>query len=226
MIGKIFGKKFSRRNFVTASTKIFAAAMAFGLSKKMEAKFSPSEDKIIFPQVTEFKTLDELKIGNNNLRFRKMDLRVHTGAIIIHHAGMERDREMTLQEIHELHLKNSWAGAGYHFVIHKNGFIEEARPTEYEGAHCHKNNEFTLGVCLTGNYDLAQPPTPQIKSAVSLLAALCEKYEIPPAEYTIIGHRDLNKTSCPGKNLYPLLPKIIQNVSQIYIPVDFQKRFF
>jgi len=78
-----------------------------------------------------------------------------------------------------------------------------------------------------GNFDKQKPTQEQMKSLISLVAALSKKYNIDPtakAEYhkvltdspymksyeagAIAGHRDAGVTSCPGKNLYSLLPEL------------------
>ncbi len=155
------------------------------------------------------KTLDELEIETLPLEFGEMDIRTHTGAIVIHHTGM-RNVDMTVADIHDLHVNdNHWSGIGYHFVIHKDGIISSGRPLKYCGAHAMLNNEFTVGVCLTGNYNFGKPPIEQLNSAVELVAAICDKYKFEPSDTTIFGHRDFGGTTCPGNNLYKLLPEII-----------------
>lgn len=198
----------TRRDFIKTAA-IFTAGMF--LPTETEA----AEKKIVVPKVSEFKTFDELEINRVQLKFDDMDIRPYTGAIVIHHAGMTRDRDMTVKEIHDLHVhRNHWSGIGYHFVIHKDGYIEYGRPLEYAGAHALSNNEFTVGICLVGNYNLAIPPEEQLYSAVQLTGALCNKYNIEASDTTIFGHKDLCKTDCPGKNLYALLPDIIENVRE------------
>ncbi len=207
-------KNFTRRNFLTTSAKILAATSLLGiLPNEVEA----AKKSVTVPVVKEFKTLDELEINTVPfLEFDEMDKRTHTGAIVIHHAGMSVDRDMTVQSIHDLHRNvNRWSGIGYHFVIHKDGIIEHGRPIDVVGAHALSNNEFTLGICLTGNYELGNPPQEQLYSAVQLISALCNEYNFEANDMTIFGHRDFGGTSCPGKNLYKLLPGIIENVNKI-----------
>ena len=160
--------------------------------------------------------LEDLEIGTVPLEFGSMDKRPYTGAIVVHHTGM-RDTDMTVAEIHDLHVnQNKWSGIGYHFVVHKDGTIEHGRPLEALGAHALSNNQFTVGICLTGNYDIGKPNETQLFSAEQLIVALCDKYKIEPDDMSIFGHRDLCPTSCPGKSLYSLLPEIIENVQKVF----------
>lgn len=157
------------------------------------------------------KTLDELDIKKIPLDFAgSLNYRTHTGAIVIHHSGM-RDIDMSATYIHDLHVhKNRWAGIGYHFVVRKDGTIEQGRPLNAIGAHSAANNEFTVGICLTGNYNIGEPPKSQLNSAVRLVSAICDKYKFEPTDTTVFGHKDLCSTSCPGESLYKLLPSIIK----------------
>ena len=204
-------KNFSRRNFLSNSAKILTGAAVFGLMPSADAK-----KRLRVPQISELKALDELDIGTVPLEFGEMDLRTHTGAIVLHHTGM-RDMDMTVAEIHDLHKnQNKWSGIGYHFLIHKDGYIERGRPENTLGAHSLSNNEFTVGICVIGNYDIGVPTKEQIISAEQLMAALCDKYKFEPSDTTIFGHRDLCPTSCPGKSLYSLLPEMIENVQKVF----------
>lgn len=204
---------FSRRKFLSTSAKILTGAAVFGLMPDtVEAR-----RKLKVPEISVLKPLDELDIGTVPLDFDEMEIRTHTGAIVLHHAGMRRDRDMTVADIHDLHKNgNKWAGIGYHFVIHKDGYIERGRPENTLGAHALSNNEFTVGICVIGNYDLGVPTNEQIISAEQLMAAICDKYKFEPSDTTIFGHRDLCPTACPGKSLYALMPEMIKNVQKVF----------
>ena len=226
-----FEKRFNRRNFITMTTKILAATATFGLfpnfaeaarKDKKKKKSKEIEPEIIsapefeVPPLKELQTLDELQIGSYDLEFKDdMEVREGTGAIVIHHAGLSQDIDIDVPAIHDMHLGNGWAGIGYHFVVHKDGTIEEGRPLNYMGAHAYQNNQYSIGICMTGNYNLAYPPFEQTLAVEKLTAALCKKYKIKPYEYTIFGHRDLNDTTCPGEKFYPYLPQLIKNVGEV-----------
>lgn len=214
------------------TAKILAATATFGLlpesaeaarkdkknKKDKKSKKIIEEPKIEFemPPLVDLKELDELDIGALDLEFKDdMDVREGTGAIVIHHAGLTKDMDISVPAIHDMHLGNGWSGIGYHFVIHKDGTIEQGRPLKYVGAHAYKNNLYTVGICMTGNYNMAYPPFEQTLAVEKLTAALCKKYKIKPDEYTIFGHRDLNDTSCPGEKFYPYLPQLIKNVHEV-----------
>ena len=222
----------SRRNFLSLTTKFLAGAAIFGLMPSAEARINPREigkleetplseinlgnvQGFDLPKIKQAKTLSELKIGTQKLRFvESMESRKYTNAIVVHHAGSSRNEDMSLKDIHKLHLNNGWAGVGYHFVVHKNGVIEHARPLEKIGAHAYKHNRYTVGICMTGNFNIGVPTYEQALAAEELVAALCLHYDIIPARNTIWGHIDLCDTSCPGQNFYARLPELIGNVDR------------
>ncbi len=139
-------------------------------------------------------------------------VRPATKAIVIHHVGIPSG-DTPAAAIHQAHLANGWAGIGYHYVIRKDGTIERGRPLAVVGAHAYNHNFDTVGINVTGNFDVETPTAEQRQFLERLLAALCRIYGIEPGAATIEGHRDVNSTDCPGANLYVLLPQIRRDVA-------------
>ena len=67
---------------------------------------------------------------------------------------------------------------------------------------------------MTGNFEKEIPTPAQIHSLEGLVAWICKTYSIVPGPSTIVGHRDVNSTDCPGRNLYSLLPQIRKDVAR------------
>ena len=61
-----------------------------------------------------------MNIINTNLNFKQMDTRSSTKRIILHHAAAKK---CSAEDIHRWHLNNGWSGAGYHFLVRKDGTI-------------------------------------------------------------------------------------------------------
>lgn len=148
-----------------------------------------------------------VNIKETNLAFGELYPRDWTDLLVIHHVG-GTDRDVSAAEIHEWHLANGWAGIGYHYVIRKDGTIERGRPQEMIGAHAEGFNAHSVGINLTGDFEQAVPTNEQIESAAELLAELCDLYGLTPDLKSIVGHRDLMETLCPGQNLYDLLDSL------------------
>ena len=134
-----------------------------------------------------------------------------TEFIVIHHTGFPGvDKDSTAAAIHKYHQEhNGWAGIGYHYLIRKDGMIEQGRQPVKVGAHAQDNNETSIGVCLAGNFEIGKPTEQQMAAVKELCYWLCRKYGLDPMKKgVIVGHRDLNDTACPGKNLYKRLGEI------------------
>lgn len=138
----------------------------------------------------------------NDFIFGELGPRLSTSRIVIHHVGGERDMDASAATIHRWHLQNGWSGIGYHFVIRKDGRVERGRPQEVMGAHTYHYNADSIGICVSGNFQLAQPTMEQMVTLNLLVTALCRQYGITPDSRHILGHRDLNSTECPGHALY------------------------
>ncbi len=136
--------------------------------------------------------------------------RKSTERIVIHHTGFAEDKDSTAADIHKYHQEvNGWAGIGYHYLIRKNGRIEQGRQPEMVGAHALHHNGNSVGISLAGNFEIGKPTAEQMASVKELVLWLCLKYRLNPVkEGVIVGHRDLNDTSCPGKDLYRRLGEI------------------
>ena len=101
---------------------------------------------------------------------------------------------------------------GYHYIIRKDGKIENGRPDFVIGAHCRSQNMnfSSIGVCLTGNFHPPdnpngkkghlEPTLSQTDSLLQLLDNLMNKYYIP--RENVLLHREVKgaSTVCPGDN--------------------------
>ncbi|MBS5682270.1 MAG: N-acetylmuramoyl-L-alanine amidase [Clostridium sp.] len=120
-----------------------------------------------------------------------MSTRKATQRIILHHADA---KNCSAEDIHRWHLNNGWSGAGYHFLVRKDGKVYRLRPEEKVGAHAYGSNYNSLGVCFEGDYMVENMPAEQIKAGQELVTYLKNKYNIT----TVQAHRDVCATSCPG----------------------------
>ncbi len=104
---------------------------------------------------------------------------------------------MSAATIHGWHQGQGWIGIGYHYVIRANGTIERGRPEDAIGSHSGpQGNGDSIGVVLTGNFEIGAPSTAQMIALAKLIKELRSRY----GDLTVIGHRDVMPTACPGKN--------------------------
>ena len=159
--------------------------------------------------------LPGVQVVPTNLSFRELENRRVTDAIIVHHIG-NTNADVSAATVHQWHLANGWAGIGYHYVIRKDGTIEQGRPLSAVGAHCYGQNWHTVGINIVGDFEVAQPNEAQMQSAARLIAGLCAFYGFAPTHRTVFGHRDFNATACPGENLYHRLGELIDSSAAVF----------
>ena len=112
------------------------------------------------------------------------------------------------------------------------------------GAHTAGLNPNTFAISAIGNYDTKAPSNPAalVESIASLMAWKIAPYGLDPnanasmissdtsglSKYSkgmkavtpvISGHRDVGKTACPGRYLYPYLPAIRARASDLLLPI-------
>ena len=137
-----------------------------------------------------------MQITETNLKFKnRLALRRSTNRVIVHHSASS---DVSAATIHGWHLNQGWSGIGYHFVIRRNGNIERGRELSAIGSHSGpKGNGDSVGVCLTGNFEIDKPTAAQINSLVWLITRYLEpRY----GSLQVVGHSDVMATACPGKN--------------------------
>lgn len=135
-----------------------------------------------------------MNIIDAGLKFRnQMDIRKSTARIIIHHAAAA---SCTVQQVHQWHLNNGWAGIGYHFFVRKDGNVYRGRPENAVGCHASGGNYNSIGICFEGNFETETMPSAQKNAGKELVAHLKKKYGISKVQ----GHRDVQQTACPGRN--------------------------
>jgi N-acetylmuramoyl-L-alanine amidase len=131
--------------------------------------------------------------------------------IVVHCAATKPSMDIGAEEICRWHTDprpkgRGWSDIGYHFVIRRNGALENGRPIERMGAHAKGKNRQSIGICLVGginnagkedaNFTLAQ-----YKSLENLLARLKQKF--PDAG--VIGHRNVSTKACPSFDVSTLV---------------------
>lgn len=127
----------------------------------------------------------------------KLKQRSTTELIVIHSSATKADLDIGVREIDQWHRKRGFVKVGYHFVIRRNGVIENGRDIGDVGAHAVGHNSTSIGICLVGGLDpngkaANNYSRDQWTALKSLLTNLGNRY--PTAR--IVGHRDLS----PDKN--------------------------
>lgn len=142
--------------------------------------------------------------------------------IIVHHTGgtdaqpLADSSNATAEQIDSWH-KLRWPGfvsniffnkkgdyyhVGYHYVIEKDGKVVSCRHVSEEGAHTIGQNLSSIGICLSGNFDVTMPTLKQQTSFIMLFHDLKKLYpEYNLSKSTIYPHRKYANKTCYGLNL-------------------------
>lgn len=152
--------------------------------------------------------MQRANIKKTYLNFSSLDNRPKTDKIVIHHTGNPTDDNLSAIAIHSSHQAQGWSGIGYHYVVRKDGTVEEGRPHWTIGAHAYGDNSHTIGIHVCGNFEIGQPTDAQIESLAMLISGLAYDYGLPINDQTVVAHRDLMPTACCGKNLYEQLDTV------------------
>lgn len=121
--------------------------------------------------------------------------RRNTVRIVVHCSATTPKQDIGSETIHTWHTRDrGFAAIGYHFVIRRDGTIEQGRPINAIGAHVQGHNASSLGICLVGGLDANLKP--QDNFTAHQYDSLCELLAFLQTHYpntTVLGHRDLSK---------------------------------
>ena len=120
--------------------------------------------------------------------------------IIIHCSAVRPDQTSSAAQIDTWHRQRGFhLGIGYHYVIRRNGEIEQGRPEYMVGAHCLNHNKYSIGVCYEGGIDArGQYVDTRTEAQKAALRRLLEDLHRRYPKALIVGHHDLNpQKACP-----------------------------
>jgi len=130
-------------------------------------------------------------------RYDKRQLKAITH-LCIHHSAVAAT--VPVEHVAKYHVEDqNWPGIGYHFYVKPSGAIYQTQQLETISWHVSHNNDYSVGICVAGDFTYVPPPQLQIDSAAHLVAWLMQELRIP--EQNILGHKEFpaNDTSCPGE---------------------------
>jgi peptidoglycan hydrolase-like protein with peptidoglycan-binding domain len=207
-------KKISRRTFGKLAAG-FGASVVVGAT---ELRFLRSAQAVTTPAI------DGTAIwGAAAAREPIVVLNRKPTGIVVHHTTNLNTNDFTraaghlrARQIQQSHFNRGWIDTGQQFTISRGGWIMEGRhlslnaltggTTHVQGAHAENYNDTHLGIECEGLYDAMTPSLPLWNKLVALIAYICQQYGL--TANAIVGHRDLDNTSCPGDTLYSLLPQL------------------
>lgn len=143
--------------------------------------------------------------------------------IVIHHTASTNnldDPKQAIRNIQYYHaVSRGWGDIGYNFIIDQKGNIYEGRGggPKVVGGHALAVNKTSIGIAVLGNFEDQKVPKAVTQGLVRLIQQQANLYDLDVKDevkynsktYPVVGgHRDNAATSCPGANLYKLIPSI------------------
>tara|TARA_B100001996_G_scaffold201803_1_gene154499 strand:+ start:7852 stop:8283 length:432 start_codon:yes stop_codon:yes gene_type:complete len=129
--------------------------------------------------------------------------RLETKYIVVHSSQTTPEENLNAKDIDTIHRKKGFLSCGYHFIILRDGTVEEGRGLEISGLHVEAkediSNANSIGICLIGGKSLTGEPDcnftlAQFKALNGLLNDVQSIYN----KALVIGHRDMADTPCPN----------------------------
>ena len=143
--------------------------------------------------------------------------------IVLHHTTDGHRRPPSgasgvLREIQALHMDaNGWADLGYNLLVDRQGRVYEGRAggphRAVVGAHARGANARSTGIAVIGDFSRQPPPEAALAALVRLLAWKLSVHGLSARGDTIVGHREVGETQCPGSALDGRLPELRRRVA-------------
>lgn len=115
--------------------------------------------------------------------------------VVVHHSATTSGTAKSFARYHV--NSRGWPGIGYHYVIDKDGTINQTNELENISYHVSGQNTNSIGICLVGDYDKQKPPAIQMDQCARLIVSLQNQLD---QELKIRGHSAFSKKTCPGLN--------------------------
>ncbi|MGI9023771.1 MAG: RICIN domain-containing protein [Acidimicrobiales bacterium] len=157
---------------------------------------------------------------------------------VVHHTASPTnytpaDSAPYMRVIYDFHTHtNEWCDIGYNFVVDRFGTVFEGRfggtNRAVVGAHALNFNTGSTGVALLGTFGTDAVPSPMYNGLRSLLAWKLSIHGVNPSAVisfngrtlpTVVGHRDVNATDCPGNMPHSLLPRLRNDLAGAAAPL-------
>ena len=122
--------------------------------------------------------------------------------IVVHCSDTE---EGTVESIRKYHTEvKGWDDIGYHYLIYKDGSVNEGRPLNKIGAHVEGANKNSVGICLIGKKDFKKE---QFTSLNNLILTLQKSF---PDIISVKNHYEFPSAihqgkSCPNFDVHKVL---------------------
>jgi len=128
--------------------------------------------------------------------------RKSTDALFVHCSATKPTMDIGVREIRQWHKEQGWLDVGYHFVIRRDGTVEEGRNIDAVGSHVKDHNHNSVGICLVGGVDSSNKFTANFTpSQMHSLRTLLDDLKVKYPNASIRAHHDVAPKACPSFDL-------------------------
>ena len=124
--------------------------------------------------------------------------------IIVHCTATAEGKDYSVETIRKWHLKRGWRDIGYHFLVQRDGTVDEGRPIEQSGAHTLNENWDSIGIAYVGGVEAERgkngkwiaKDTRTDEQKEALLDLICQLHDTYGG--VVYGHRNFSAKACPS----------------------------
>lgn len=136
------------------------------------------------------------------IQFKALDP-ARVGLLVVHCSATKPSMNWGRAEIDKSHRQRGFFEIGYHFVIKRDGTLEQGRPLNRQGAHASGYNHISVGVCMVGGVaerDVRIPENNFTPQQFAALTAVLKSLRLRFPHARIVGHGELPKVNkaCPS----------------------------
>ena len=123
--------------------------------------------------------------------------------IIIHCTDSDDSLDIGFKEINSWHKARGWLSSttkvscGYHYIVKRNGLVDIGRLEKETGAHCYRQNKWSIGIVWVGRNHIDPKQYTTLKR---LVRQLLDEYNLRPDD--VYGHNEFNyNKTCPNLDM-------------------------
>lgn len=121
--------------------------------------------------------------------------------VIIHCSAVRPGQTSSARQIDQWHRSRGWRMIGYHYVVRRDGTIEQGRPLWMVGAHCKGQNAHSIGICYEGGLDgRGRPCDTRTRDQKVAMERLIKELHTNFPNAKLVGHNRFAKKACPCYN--------------------------
>ena len=120
--------------------------------------------------------------------------------LVVHCSATTPSMDIGKEEIDRWHRKRKMLMIGYHYVIRRDGVLEEGRELDEMGAHVRGWNDVSIGICMAGGIDEnGKPENNYTEEQFACLRSVLDYLHKKNPKAIIQGHRDFPNVAkaCP-----------------------------